>query len=1066
MLTWNQGFGMGRPHIRRRLRTYATAILLALAVLVVAGWSALPFLVERRLLEELRATGIAVASLNVAAVGLHETRIEDVRLGSSGDVTAGEIIASYDFGHFLQAQPQRLVVRDLRASARLDTGGLSFNSLDLTSRNGGGGILDEALFRAVPPAVIESGRIELVTPIGRVAIPFQGIMGPRPDGSLAATIDVHAQSEHGTLRGALKLVAANGTIDADLTIADGTTTIAQTLSTTFTGGARLTWVNTGPPHISADLKLLGTNLAEVGFPGGGLTINMSGAQWTAQLALAGVDRSSDVHAKVIVTDPYDKPRLNATGTVTAAVGAWLWPVVGLPQPQRGTAQVDLRLEGLLPDGRILDQSITTPAEVIRLLGHGNVSGVAYGTIDNLVLPDIATIESARVRAEIHAADGTVSIERSSELGATALVAPELIRNLELPDELATLLAGRLTASLALPQSLRLVASDGKTTAVGDLTVNLASASGSTLDLQIKGHALLSANLTVSEFATSNSRAIVTGIAAPAIGPSRLEIGGSIAGKPNEFDGQLHVAGDFSDLSIGDLTAAGSDINFDAAISMADDHISVRLVNNGLAVIRQLSGAVLAGKVKEVAMPLVQSGQPLIAIDLNDRAMPRAAYDLQLGAVKMTAPLLLGGPKPLPVALALAGMRWAGTWSRDDGYQGSAELSNGSLGLPSLDVAAQGVRIEIAIKPDKWSADLGVASITHSAKAPLFTPLSLAGTAEMIGDRLSFAGVLSDKTKRLSSTIEVEHSFTASKGSAKLKMPPLAFEIGGLQPRDVVPLFGSQIQEVTGKAALGGATSWSAGKVVSNLELLLQDLSFKSPQADVLRLNSVVKINSLVPFTTRPGQQLAAGLVDVGLPLTDLVATFRIDPGPRLVIDNARLMLTGGEVSMAEVAIDLPNPRVELALNVRDVDLARVLQLAQIEGLKGTGNLTGQIPVSITGDTVTIRNATLAATGPGTLSYAPGTTPSALVGGGESVDMAMKALNNFQYSNLSLTMSREPGGDTVALMHVKGRNPDFYGGYPVEFNLNISGKLGQILDRSLAGYRIPENIRKSLGSFAQ
>jgi hypothetical protein len=185
-----------------------------------------------------------------------------------------------------------------------------------------------------------------------------------------------------------------------------------------------------------------------------------------------------------------------------------------------------------------------------------------------------------------------------------------------------------------------------------------------------------------------------------------------------------------------------------------------------------------------------------------------------------------------------------------------------------------------------------------------------------------------------------------------------------------------------------------------------------------------------------------------------------------VIDNARLMLTGGEVSMAELAIDLPNPRVELALNVRDVDLARVLQLAQIEGLKGTGNLTGQIPVSITGDTVTIRNATLAATGPGTLSYAPGTTPSALVGGGESVDMAMKALNNFQYSNLSLTMSREPGGDTVALMHVKGRNPDFYGGYPVEFNLNISGKLDQILDRSLAGYRIPENIRKSLGSFAQ
>jgi hypothetical protein len=128
-------------------------------------------------------------------------------------------------------------------------------------------------------------------------------------------------------------------------------------------------------------------------------------------------------------------------------------------------------------------------------------------------------------------------------------------------------------------------------------------------------------------------------------------------------------------------------------------------------------------------------------------------------------------------------------------------------------------------------------------------------------------------------------------------------------------------------------------------LLLQDLSFKSSQADIVRLNSVVKINSLVPFTTRPGQQLAAGMVDVGLPLTDLVAAFRIDPGPQLVIENARLALTGGAVSMAEVAIDLSDPHAELALNVRDVDLARLLQLAQIEGLAGTGNLAGQIPIS-------------------------------------------------------------------------------------------------------------------------
>jgi hypothetical protein len=37
---------------------------------------------------------------------------------------------------------------------------------------------------------------------------------------------------------------------------------------------------------------------------------------------------------------------------------------------------------------------------------------------------------------------------------------------------------------------------------------------------------------------------------------------------------------------------------------------------------------------------------------------------------------------------------------------------------------------------------------------------------------------------------------------------------------------------------------------------------------------------------------------------------------------------------------------------------------------------------------------------------------------------------------------------------------------VEFNLNVSGKLDQILNRGLAGYRIPDTIRDKLDDFAQ
>ncbi len=1054
------------PRPRRRLRTYATAFFLGAAVLLVAGWSALPILVERRLLGELRAAGVAVASLNVAAVGLHETRIEDVRLGSHGDVTAAEIVASYDLDHFLQAQPERLVLRNLHVSARLDSGGLSFGGLRLANGNGGGRVLSAALLRAVPTVAIDSGLIDLATPIGPLAVPFQGSMSPRPDGSLEAAIDLQAQSAHGRLSGALKLVAADGRIDADLTIADGTATIGQTLSTAFTGRTKVTWVETARPVVSAALELKGTSVAETAFPAGTLAIEMADAQWTAQLALTGRDRSSDLQAKLVVTDPYDKPRVSATGSVTAAAGAWLWPVLGLPQPREGSAQVGFRLEGPLPDGGLLDRSIATPGELIGQLADGDVGGAAGITVNNIVFPDMARVESATGRANIQASEGTISIEQSSEMRASGTVAPALIQSLALADELTGPLTRPLNASLTLPQPLRLVASNGKTTAVGDIRVSLASTLGATLDLQIRGQASLSDDLTISEFAAANSLAILSGITLPAVGLGRFEIGGSVAGKPNEFDGRLHATGTMADLTTGGLAAASFDVNLDAAVAGTGDRFVVRLIDTGAAVARRVSGAVLAGTVKEVAIPLVQGEGPLITIDLNGRGAPRAAYDLRLGPITAKAPLLLGGPKPLPVAVTLPGMRWMGTWSAADGHQGAIQLADGSLAFPSLDVTAKGVRAEIAITEDKWSVDLGAASIMHSAKPPLFAPLGLAGTAEAIGDRLTFAGIVNDNSKRLSSTIDVEHSFAANKGRLKLKMRPLVFKPGGLQPRDLMPAVAPQIEEVTGSAAIGGTIAWSGGKVVSDLALLLQDLSFRLAQADVVRLNSVVKIGSLVPFTTRPGQQLAAGMVDVGLPLSDLVAAFRIDPGPQLVIENARLSFSGGEVTMPTVAIDLADPRAELALNVEDVDLARLLQLTQIEGLAGTGNLRGRIPVSIAGDTVTIHNATLAATGPGSLRYAPATTPSALIGGGKSVDMALQALRDFQYSDLTLTMSREAGGDIVALMQIKGRNPNFYGGYPVEFNLNISGKLDQILDRGLTGYRIPESIRRSLGDFAQ
>src|SRR5512134_3819683 len=104
----------GMWKIGRRLRTRKAAALLGLAILAGIGWLLLPAFVESRILEELRAADITVASLNVTAAGLSEARIAEVRLGEDGQFSAGEVIASYNLAEIFGSPLERVVVRDLR----------------------------------------------------------------------------------------------------------------------------------------------------------------------------------------------------------------------------------------------------------------------------------------------------------------------------------------------------------------------------------------------------------------------------------------------------------------------------------------------------------------------------------------------------------------------------------------------------------------------------------------------------------------------------------------------------------------------------------------------------------------------------------------------------------------------------------------------------------------------------------------------------------------------------------------------------------------------------------------
>ena len=228
---------------------------------------------------------------------------------------------------------------------------------------------------------------------------------------------------------------------------------------------------------------------------------------------------------------------------------------------------------------------------------------------------------------------------------------------------------------------------------------------------------------------------------------------------------------------------------------------------------------------------------------------------------------------------------------------------------------------------------------------------------------------------------------------------------------------------------------------------------------------MVEIDSPWPLTTKPDQVLSVELADVGLQLTNGLVRFKIDAGQKMAIAESHLEMIGGKVTLDPMVLVLGAAAQQLNLKVDQLSVAKLFEQFGVAGLTGDGVISGNVPVTLFPAGLGITGAELKADGPGTLKYDPNQAPLALKSAGESVAMVLQALSDFHYSKLSLNLDRSLAGDAELALHITGKNPSFYNGYPVELNLTISGRLDEVLRKGLAGYQVPDMIEERLKSYS-
>lgn len=397
-------------------------------------------------------------------------------------------------------------------------------------------------------------------------------------------------------------------------------------------------------------------------------------------------------------------------------------------------------------------------------------------------------------------------------------------------------------------------------------------------------------------------------------------------------------------------------------------------------------------------------------------------------------------------------------------RGKVTFQNLQLTRQALLTLMANLQLDFAGNPGAGSgtANLAVGDIEMPN---VIAPLRLAAKANLKDMKADIASTLTEPKSKTALLLSGTYNLAQHAGRGHIDFAPPTFAANGWQPTDLAPVLARYMRDIGGSIAIkGDVTLAPDNSLASDINLALSNITGKLGPAIVQNLNSVIHVDRLWPFSTSPGQSLAAEQIVLGLPFTNGLLQFDIDDGKTIKIASGSLSLANGQVSLDPTTLSTDAPVQQLNLKVDHLGVDQLFKLINIAGLDGDGEIAGAIPVSLFPDGVVIKDAKLAATKPGTLRYDTGAAPAAVKNAGDSVNMALSALSDFHYKDLVITLERQLTGDASLGLHISGSNPKFYNGYPVEFNFTASGRLDEILRQGLAGYQVPDMIEEKLNQF--
>ena len=335
-----------------------------------------------------------------------------------------------------------------------------------------------------------------------------------------------------------------------------------------------------------------------------------------------------------------------------------------------------------------------------------------------------------------------------------------------------------------------------------------------------------------------------------------------------------------------------------------------------------------------------------------------------------------------------------------------------------------------------------------------------GTASIKNEQLTASLRLRDDKGALSADVGVAFDLSSDAGSLSVSDAVVAFDranLSALAPRWPYPLdvvHGSWSLDLDIDWRTDDAATRYSGTVTSDLDALAgkyNDIGFVGLSTSV-----AVELDPTGGVEVAP-LSLAVRLVDIGLPLEHIGAnlTYDADDGA-LQVDELSAEVLGGTLIADPFLYNMATDAAVILLHAKSIQLQLMVDLLGSEGIEMSGAVSGQLPVTMSGDNMTIEGGRLQSEPPGgRIRYQSGGGLDAAVPD-DGLGLVTRALGNFEFSDLTSDVDYTKAGDLMLQMRFTGVSPDLDATQPIVLNLGVENNIPQLL-RSLQAIRSIEDI---------